>query len=241
MGTDAVSSGGAKLAIGVLARAPVAGACKTRLIPLIGAPGAARLQRHLIDHTLTTACAAAPGAVTLFTTGDAPDAPWSAWQQRFGVRLAPQVGAGLGERMRQALAALLDRSEHALLIGTDCPLLKVRQLQAAARHLARARMVFVPAQDGGYVLVGARELNADAFRDIAWSTARVMQQTRAALRAGGWRSRHDWTELPTLWDIDRPADLRRAMRAGLIPADLIDLARRWPFRPEGSSPELCDV
>jgi hypothetical protein len=143
--------------------------------------------------------------------------------------------------MRQALAVLLGRSEQALLIGTDCPLLEVHQLQAAARRLARARMVFVPAHDGGYVLVGARQLNADAFRDIAWSTARVMQQTRDALRASGWRSRHDWAELPTLWDIDRPADLQRAMQAGLISADLVDLAGRGPFRPETSSPELCDV
>jgi rSAM/selenodomain-associated transferase 1 len=241
MGSDAVSGGGARLEIGVLARAPVAGACKTRLIRLLGAAGAARLQRHLIDHTLATACAAAPGAVTLFTTGDAPDAPWSAWQQRFGVRLVPQVGADLGERMRRALTGLLGRSEQALLIGTDCPLLDVHQLQAAARRLAWARMVFVPAEDGGYVLVGARQLNADAFGDIAWSTARVMQQTRDALRASGWRSGHDWAELPALWDIDRPADLQRAMRAGLIRADLIDPAGRGPWRPEASSPEPCDV
>lgn len=233
-----MNAGRDRLAIGVLARAPVAGACKTRLIPLIGAPGAARLQRHLIDHTLTTACAAAPGAVTLFTAGEAPDAPWSVWQQRFGVPVVPQAGLDLGERMKRALTQLIGRAERALLIGTDCPLLAARHLQAAARQLARARMVFVPARDGGYVLVGARELNADAFRGIAWSTARVMEQTRDALRARGWRGGRDWAELPTLWDIDRPADLRRAMRAGLIPAGMADPPEPGLSRPETSCQEV---
>lgn len=236
-----MSGGRARLAIGVLARAPLAGACKTRLIPLIGAPGAARLQRHLIERTLDTACAAAPGAVTLFTAGEAPDAPWSHWQQRFGVRLVPQVGADLGERMRRALAALLGQAQQALLIGTDCPLLETRHLQAAARRLARARMVFVPAKDGGYVLVGAREPNAEVFRGIAWSTAHVMRQTRDALRACGWRSGRDWAELPALWDIDRPADLRRAIGAGLVPTELFGSPEPGLSRPEPSSRELCDA
>lgn len=236
-----MSGGRARLAIGVLARAPVAGACKTRLISLIGAPGAARLQQHLIERTLGTACAAAPGAVTLFTAGEAPDVPWSGWQQRFGVRLVPQVGADLGERMRRALAVLLGQAQRALLIGTDCPLLEARHLQAAARRLAWARMVFVPAEDGGYVLVGAREPNADVFGDIAWSTARVMQQTRDILRASGWRSGRDWAELPALWDIDRPADLRRAIRGGLIPTDLCGSAEPVWSGPEISSREVCDV
>ena len=208
-------------AIGVMARAPAPGACKTRLAPLIGDAGAARLQQELITHTLRTACACAPGRVTLFTAGEAPQAPWSRWRRRFGVRVMPQAGGDLGSRMHGALAHLLRQAGRALLIGTDCPVLGAGDLQAAAQALTRARMVFVPAEDGGYVLVGARRINAGAFAGIPWGTARVMTCTRAVLAADAWRAGRDWLELPTLWDVDRPADLHRAVAAGLLPARLL--------------------
>ena len=209
-------------AIGVLARAPAPGACKTRLASLIGDAGAARLQQQLITHTLRTACASAPGRVTLFTAGDAPQAPWSRWRRRFGVRVMPQVGGDLGSRMHGALAHLLRQAARALLIGTDCPALGVGDLQAAAQALTRARMVFVPAEDGGYVLVGARQINAGAFAGIPWGTAHVMACTRAVLAADAWRAGRDWLEMPALWDVDRPDDLRRAVDAGLLPARLLE-------------------
>jgi glycosyltransferase A (GT-A) superfamily protein (DUF2064 family) len=72
--------------------------------------------------------------------------------------------------------------------------------------------VFVPAEDGGYVLVGSAEANAVPFTGIAWSTAEVMAQTRAALTAANQR----WAELPPSWDIDEPADVDRAVAAGLL-------------------------
>lgn len=214
------------VAVGVLARAPVPGACKTRLAPLLGNAGAARVQHALIERALALTCAAAPGAVTLFTTGDAPAAPWSAWQARFGVAVQAQASGNLGARMHAALEHLLGQADRALLIGTDAPALTPADLHAAARALHRARMVFQPAEDGGYVLVGARELHGAAFRDIPWSTGQVMARTRRALAAAGWQPGGDWLELPQSFDVDRPADLRRAVAAGLLPASLLDGASR---------------
>lgn len=65
--------------------------------------------------------------------------------------------------------------------------------------------VFIPAEDGGYVLVGLRRPLPRLFEDIDWGSERVMTQTRARLHELGL----SWRELPTLWDIDRPQDLDR--------------------------------
>lgn len=223
MGGGAVRSTQVPVAVGVLAKAPVPGACKTRLEPLLGAAGAARVQQELITRALQLACTVAPRAVTLFTAGEAADLPWSAWQTRFAVAVRRQITGDLGARMHAALAHLLARADRALLIGTDCPALTPADLYAAARALhRRRRMVFQPAEDGGYVLVGARELRRVAFLDIPWSTDRVMACTRRALTARGWQAGRDWLELSTSFDVDRPADLCRAVSAGLLPMSLLD-------------------
>jgi glycosyltransferase A (GT-A) superfamily protein (DUF2064 family) len=103
-----------------------------------------------------------------------------------------------------------------LLIGSDCAVLTPGLLRRAAAALADHDMVFVPAEDGGYVLVGARAgaRLAPAFTGIAWSTARVMAQTREALAAAAI----GMAELEPLWDIDEPADWQRAVAAGLVSA-----------------------
>lgn len=205
-----------RFAVGVMAKAPVPGYAKTRLIPLLGAEGAATLQRELTLRTLGTACAAAPGAVSLFTAGAADDPFWSECRRSLHCRILPQHGADLGQRMARALSVLLQGSRCAVLIGTDCLRLRVADLQQAAARLSETRMVFTPAEDGGYVLVGAREWQPAAFAGIAWGEASVMADTRRALAALGWQRDRDWAELPALWDLDRPADYERAQREGLM-------------------------
>ena len=103
--------------------------------------------------------------------------------------------------------------QPAMLIGTDCPALTPRDLRLAAHHLeAGADAVFSPTEDGGYALIGARRCDLRLFEGIAWSSATVMEETRARLRDLGWR----WEELPTLWDVDRPADYERLLASGLL-------------------------
>ena len=97
-----------------------------------------------------------------------------------------------------------------VLIGTDCPVLLAAHLVAAARMLrgdgdGPNDAVFVPAEDGGYVLVGLRGPQPRLFEGIDWGSERVMAQTRERLSELGLR----WVELPTLWDVDRPGDLLR--------------------------------
>ncbi|WP_235864943.1 TIGR04282 family arsenosugar biosynthesis glycosyltransferase [Pseudothauera lacus] len=188
----------------VFARAPLAGAAKTRLIPALGAAAAARLHRRLVLRALATAHAAALGPVSLWCAPDCSARFFRALARR-GVDCRAQCGADLGARMLHALQAALPAPT--LLIGSDCPALTVAHLHQAADCLAAgAEMVFLPAEDGGYVLAGTRtQVPEEAFTAMPWGSAAVMETTRARLRASALR----WAEPACLWDVDRPADLLR--------------------------------
>jgi rSAM/selenodomain-associated transferase 1 len=196
------------VAIAILAKAPIPGFAKTRLIPALGDEGAARFQHALIGRAVETACIAATGPVTLWAAPDATHAAFAALPAR-GVGLMQQVNGDLGARMLAALAA---PGSPALVIGTDCPALSADDLRTAAEILrAGADAVVFPAEDGGYVLIGARRPDAAWFADINWSTPQVMDETRRRLR----QAKLTWQEPVTLWDVDLPQDLERLRACGL--------------------------
>lgn len=180
----------------VFARAPLAGRVKTRLQPRLGVAAAMRLHLRLMRQALRTAMAARCGPVELHLS-----AP-----HRLFRKMKPQRGADLGERMRRALQAALRRHRAAILIGSDCPALRPRDLRRAARLLAgNCDVVLGPAEDGGYVLIGARRSSPVLFSGIAWGGPSVYADTVARLDALGYR----WRALRALWDVDRPEDLER--------------------------------
>ena len=190
-------------AVIVFAKAPVAGSVKTRLAPALGLEGAATLAARMLNHALTQAVAAGVGPVELCV---APDASHPALRQaaaRFGTALAEQGAGDLGLRMHRAFARSLTRYGRALIIGTDAPALDATMLREAAERLLDHDVVFVPAHDGGYALVGQRRADPRWFSDMPWSTAGVMEETRQRLRAARVR----WTELAAVADIDEPSDL----------------------------------
>jgi rSAM/selenodomain-associated transferase 1 len=188
----------------VMAKAPVAGFAKTRLIPALGAEGAAALARRLLDHAIDQALAAGLGPVELCAAPDAAHAAFEPHAQRAGLRLSPQGDGGLGERMNRAFLRNLSATTPALMIGTDAPAVDANVLRAAAQALQDQDAVFVPAHDGGYALVGLRRPAPSIFTGVAWSTAQVMAQTRQRLAACGLHH----AELAPVHDIDEPADLQ---------------------------------
>jgi rSAM/selenodomain-associated transferase 1 len=189
------------VAIAILAKAPMPGLAKTRLIPELGAHGAAALQARLIAHAVATACAAATGPVTLWATPDVVHPAFQAAHAQHGVALVRQPDGDLGARM---LAALADGP--GMVIGTDCPALTSDHLRRAADLLRGVcDVVVIPAEDGGYVLIGTRAPQPALFADMRWSVPEVMDETRRRLRGLGLV----WQEPCTLWDIDRPEDLAR--------------------------------
>src|SRR5262245_52712439 len=121
----------AEPALLVFARAPQTGRVKTRLVPLLGEAGAARLHRKLVERTLKVAARSGLSNLTLCCTPSTKNAFFRKMQARFGVSLAAQGRGDLGERMRRALA----RHRPAILVGSDCAVLSTADLRAAARRL----------------------------------------------------------------------------------------------------------
>ena len=196
--------------IAVFARAPIAGQAKTRLIPRLGAAGAARLQRQLIERALARAQSVRGARVTLWTTADDADTHALAEAAHAAVRL--QQGHDLGARMSNAFAETLDGTRPMLLIGTDCPALTGADLETAIAALREADAVIQPAEDGGYVLIGMKQFHPGLFEQVAWGSATVLATTRARAADGGVRL----AELPVSWDLDRSEDLDRALALGLV-------------------------
>lgn len=179
------------------------GRVKTRLVPRLGEWRAARLHARLTAHALRTAQAAGCGPVERYDT-------------------AKQRGADLGARMHHALSSALRRHRGAIVIGSDCPALRPSDLRRAARLLAGGSdVVLAPAEDGGYVLIGARRLSPQLFAGIEWGSSTVYADTVRRLTL----LRYRWRELRRLWDVDRPEDLER-LRALRFSSRPLPRARR---------------
>ena len=198
----------------VFARAPEPGRAKTRLIPMLGAARAAALQHLLIERALATALAAGIGPVELWCAPSAQHPLLAGCAARHGINAASQCDGDLGARMLHAAVTALAAASRIIIIGSDCPALTAADLQHAAQALEQHHdAVLIPAEDGGYVLIGLKWWDARLFAGIAWGSDQVMAATRVRLAALNWC----WHELPPSWDVDRPADYERLAASGLIP------------------------
>jgi rSAM/selenodomain-associated transferase 1 len=165
---------------------------------------------------LTEALAADLGPVELCCTPDTDHPFFADCARRFGIGLQAQAGADLGARMVAAFDRALSSASTAVLVGSDIPALNAQHLRQAGTVLRQAEAVFIPAEDGGYVLVGLASRQPGLFEDVDWGGEQVMAQTRARATALGVRI----AELEPLWDLDRPSDLARIapeLLAGLAP------------------------
>lgn len=196
------------VAIAILAKAPVPGTVKTRLMLMLGLDGAAALHERLVERTVVVAAEAAIGPVTLWASPDEHHPCFRRLADRFRLTLARQVDGDLGARMH---AAVVHAEGPVLVIGTDCPALTAAHLRDAAEVLRSGTdAVLIPADDGGYVLIGLRRPSPALFQDMAWSTEGVTAETRHRLRRHGL----SWREPAHLWDVDRPSDVMRMRREG---------------------------
>jgi hypothetical protein len=180
---------------------------KTRLIPELGAEGAAALQARLIEGTLAKAHAVGDASVCLWLAGATATyrvPPGQQWQV--------QQGADLGAKMAHAFLVTLARARACVLIGTDCPALQLAHVRRAFAELEQHDVVVIPAEDGGYVLIGLTAPQPRLFEDIKWGEPTVMQATRARIEAAGLHAAY----LPALPDLDTPSDLARARAAGWL-------------------------
>jgi rSAM/selenodomain-associated transferase 1 len=120
----------------------------------------------------------------------------------------PQRGNGLGERLVNIFADLLDAGFSKIVImGSDSPTLPTAYVHEAFAALSdpRTDAVLGPCSDGGYYLVGARALHVGLFENITWSTSAVLAETLAQARLHQLHV----TLLPAWYDIDNGADLHK--------------------------------
>jgi hypothetical protein len=211
----------------MLVREPVPGTVKTRLVPTLGAAGAAALYRAFVEDTcarlvgrvpLTLACAPTPTNAAGSFVG--------AIARRHGLPVVPQGDGDLGKRMRAIATAALASASCVVLLGSDTPTVPVEHVTAAVDAMAAptasrravearrratttrhpgtaARIVLGPSLDGGYYLLGLRAPVPDVFTRMPWSSDRVLARTLVRLR----RARIAPLLLPTWYDVDTAPDV----------------------------------
>jgi len=187
----------------IIAKAPIGGFAKTRLIPALGPDGAARLARHMLEHTAHTALLAELGPVELCVTPSPSDPVWTTLNLPDRLAWSEQGDGDLGMRMARAASRATDAGEEVILIGTDCPDLTAQHLRNAAAALAHHDAAIVPTVDGGYALLALRRFHPCLFEHMPWSTDGVACETLSRIGRLGWRA----SSTHPLHDIDAPADL----------------------------------
>jgi rSAM/selenodomain-associated transferase 1 len=194
-----------RTAVVVMAKAPRAGAVKTRLCPPLVPREAAALARGFLRDTLARVRRLG-GAIPLLAYTPTSERPLF---ERLapGVALVPQADGDLGARLREALAAGLRTCPAAIALGTDIPALPGAVLERAIERITSRAVdvVLGPAEDGGYYLIGVRADHPVLFADLPWSTPAVFDLTRGRIETAGLRC----ALLPPWFDVDTPEDLVR--------------------------------
>jgi len=174
-------------ALGMMIKAPRAGASKTRLVPPLTHEEAARLSASFLRDTaanIAEACAESSGraaavqGVAVYTPAGAEAAFDGLLPQNFA--LLAQRGDTFGERLFHASADLLRLGyESCCLVDSDSPTLPRALLAQAVEELRRPgdRLVLGPSDDGGYYLIGVKRAHPRLFEEIDWSTSHVSAQT----------------------------------------------------------------
>lgn len=188
----------------IFAKAPQPGFAKTRLIPALGAEGAAKLAQQMLINTLHEALAAGIGTVELCGTPKIDNVAWQGITLPLGIEITNQGEGDLGARLARASGRAIENAEAVLLIGTDCVEMSATLLREAAQSLHEHDAVIHCTADGGYALLGLKRYSAALFSDMPWSTDVVASTTIARIGQLDW-SLHVGQ---MLHDVDAPQDLK---------------------------------
>ncbi len=212
--------------IQVFCKAPVPGAVKTRLQPELTPEQAADIHKQLTRLTLELICGAGLCHIQLWCSPDRHHPFFSELSNDYPVALHEQSAGDLGQRMDQAITAGLQAYQQTILIGCDCPSLTRSDFNTAINALNTHDVVIAPTEDGGYSLIGLKHPMPDLFRDISWSSEKVLTQTRTKLQ----KARSSSFSLPTQWDIDHYSDYQRFVG---LEASSLKLLRKMPLKAIG--------
>ena len=193
----------------IFAKTPLMGQVKTRLESVLGQQGAMALHKALIESVISTVKGCSLSAMELWVSSDKHHDYFISLCNLMNIEnkdIYEQEGNDLGARMAHAASTALQRADYVVLLGADCPSVDAVYLTQALQLLEQGEeIVFGPAEDGGYVLLGLRQVPSEIFTQIPWGTAEVMKLSRQRLQQAGKK----WVELSERWDVDRPEDLSR--------------------------------
>lgn len=197
----------------IFTRAPIPGRTKSRLIPLLGALGAAEFHQSMLLKIISQARRSDYDNIQIYCDSQ-PDHPFLQQCSRdLDSQIYLQQGHDLGEKMHHAIHTALAVSVFVTLIGSDCPTLSTALLNQSHRYLAGGKgAVLGASDDGGYYLIGMRQTCSEIFRGINWGGSDVAAQTRQRLSHSGI----DYAELTQLADIDTPDDYQRYTQQSLL-------------------------
>jgi rSAM/selenodomain-associated transferase 1 len=190
----------------LFAKAPDAGRVKRRMCPPLDAKQAAQVATAMLAHTSAVVERGWLGRKVLNVAPDLSHAAFLSYQEGMNWQTRVQVQAGLGERMREVLLEGIESSGSAVVLGTDIPTLDATILKGTYHALQSGNSVVGPSQDGGFYLLGLRDMPAGLFNGIewggAWVYARLMKNARELCM--------DLQPLTTLSDCDYFEDLKLA-------------------------------
>ena len=191
--------------LGIFAKAPVEGQVKTRLCPPLSNDEAVELYRVMLAETIEEMQKVVEAEVVLFISGN-EDYFAEHWPD---LRRIQQQGDDMGQRMAQAITGELAQGADAvILVGSDNPDLPPEKVEKAFLHLKHVEVVFCPAEDGGYVLLGESRHNPEIFENMPWSTEKLADRTRQRLMFHGLIHR----ELETWDDVDDVPSVERLLQ-----------------------------
>lgn len=196
-------------ALMLFAKQPLAGQVKTRLQPQYTPVQAAEIGEILIRETVKLAALNWTGQIYLCGAPSTDHPLFHELARSFDVSEIDQGGGDLGERMQRAMVHGIAVHGAAALLGCDVPHCPHEVLHRAHAILANGGNALGPTEDGGYYLIGLTAARAELFADIVWGGADVCATTLERARMVGVR----FDMLPTLRDIDTPADVHAVGRA----------------------------
>lgn len=186
----------------VFIKAPIPGKCKTRLSPFLSPQQASEFYKTLVMTCMSNIQSCMDTNISIYTTPDTMHPFIQNLIKKYDVSLHLQIGENLGERMTHAIQHSLKSYDKCVLIGSDCPYIDADYITRAFKTLQQYDMVFGPANDGGYVLVGANKLNNAIFSHTDWGMGSVLQQSLNNCSA----AKYSTHLLNSLTDIDTPQD-----------------------------------
>ena len=187
----------------IFVKNPIPGNVKTRIARTVGNDKAVEVYRHLLQYTQQLTRMLPYSRAVYYGDFVNSNDGWNGYEKRL------QTGDDLGQRMHNAFQEQFAAgAKRVVIIGSDCLDITEDHIRQAFQALAETDVVIGPATDGGYYLLGMKQLHAFLFENKPWSEPNLREQTEQAIQA------HNLTfeRLAELSDIDEWEDYAKYVR-----------------------------